>query len=72
MNLEDIYTIVKSNTTRGNSQFYKPLDKEMSERIRADYAKRTLVSLEGDPYHKFFTKSGTLLATGYARVVIGD
>ena len=35
------------------------------------WKKRLRIPLEGNPEPKFFTKSGTLVAIGYRRVVIG-
>jgi len=71
MTLKDIYAEIKRRTTRGNSKFYHPLDEHDSKVIREDYTKRTLIPLEGDD-REFFTKSGTLIARGYTRVVVGD
>ncbi|KKN61017.1 hypothetical protein LCGC14_0526420 [marine sediment metagenome] len=72
MNLDDIYAEIESRIIKGSSNFYRPLDEEMSKCIREDYTRRTLIPLVGNSDQKFFTKSGTLLATGYERVVIGD
>jgi len=36
-----------------------------------DYEARLALPLEGNPTQRFFTKSGTLVATGYSRIVIG-
>jgi hypothetical protein len=70
--LNSIYTEITARSTKGHNNFYRPLKPEDSELIRADYAKRTLIPLIGNLEQKFYSKSGTLLATGYERVVIGD
>lgn len=39
--------------------------------MRTDYEKRMILPLAGQPDVKFFTSAGTLIATGYERIVIG-
>jgi len=39
---------------------------------RTNYVKRLKLPLEGSDDVSFFTKCGTLVARGYARVVVGD
>lgn len=72
MNIEEIYKEIEERTVRGSNKFYKPLDKEQSQIIREDYKSRVLISLDGSDTQEFYNKSGTLLAVGYERVVIGD
>ena len=40
--------------------------------MSTDYSSRLSIPLAGSPDVSFFTKSGSRLATGYERVVIGD
>jgi hypothetical protein len=70
--LNDIYDEIEKRTTKGDPRFYKPLDEEMSRLIRADYTNRTYLSLEGSTGQTFFNRVGTLMAVGYARIVVGD
>ena len=72
MDIQEILQEINNRTKWGSNNYYKPLDKEASDTIRAYYAKRLLLDLEGNDKQKFFNHSGTLLAIGYTRVVIGD
>lgn len=71
MKLEEVYKEIENRSVKGNPRFYNPLDEKSSKLICEDYEKRLLLSLEGG-YFIFYTKSGTLIAEEYERVVIGD
>jgi hypothetical protein len=74
--LDEVYETVRRNAAaRGTKDFYAPLPDEESRLIRADYARRVRLPLEGDASGlepEFLNASGTVVARGYVRVVVGD
>lgn len=77
MTIQELLKKVKSNTTNGSKDFYKPFPPEESHQLR-DFYKSLLqapgvdLPLEGQPDFEFYNKCGTLIARGYTRIVIGD
>lgn len=71
-NLRAILDKVQSRTEKGSSSFYKPLPPDESQIVRLHYLSQLKLSPNGDPRKVFWTPVGTVLATGYERVVIGD
>lgn len=70
--LSQIYQRVHENTQKGSRAFYARLPLEDSILIREDYLSRLQIPVAGNNNTMFFTPSGTHVATGYIRVVVGD
>jgi hypothetical protein len=53
---------------------YKALPDELSNRVRKEYARALpyYMNTIGDPVCDLYSSKGVLIATGYARIVIGD
>ena len=67
-----IHKKIDDQTKRNNPNFYQPLSSYESQIIRAEYASRLTLSIEGNNITKFYTNCNTHIATGYTRIVIGD
>ena len=72
MKIEEVLKIAKSRTERGSKDFFKPLDEEQSKMIREYFKSKITIPLEGNKHMEFRNKCGTLIATGYQRIVVGD
>lgn len=66
--LRRILSNVKNNVSRG---LYPPLSKEDSKTVRAFYAEQIRLPLSGEKV-KLTNEYGTIIATGYNRIVVGD
>lgn len=62
----------KARQEKGHPRYYKPLPPELSALVRAHWASGVALPLGGSGGRRFFTPRGSLLATGYRRVVVGD
>lgn len=72
IDLAELYNKISCKAQRGSQHFYAKLSPEESELIRIDYQTRLYLPITGNAITQFYTKAGTHIATGYARVVIGD
>lgn len=70
--LDRIYAEINQRTQERSEFYYRPLNEQDSKLIRADYAKKVLIPIDGNEFFEFCSQSGLLLAKGYERVVIGD
>lgn len=70
--LAGAYQRITENTKKGSRTFYARLPLEDSILIREDYLSRLQIPVTGNSNTVFFTPSGTHIATGYTRIVIGD
>jgi hypothetical protein len=53
---------------------YKKLPPELSKSVRNQYLNdlSSVLNINGDNNYRLYSKEGTLIATGYNRIVIGD
>lgn len=72
MDIKELLRVARANTQKGSKDYYKPLPKEQSEMIREYFKSKIDIPLDGDPDMKFYNKSGTLISSGYNRIVVGD
>jgi len=70
--LQQLYQKIKERSTKGSPFFYQSLSPLESQIIRQDYKNHLTISIEGNKLTKFYTNSGTHIAIGYERIVIGD
>lgn len=70
--LSEVLLEISKNTKKGSKNYYKPLDPEKSKIARDYYRTTFYIPTDGDDTVEFYNKSGTQIAIGYNRVVIGD
>lgn len=71
--LESALEMVRERQEKGHPQFYRPLPKEASKIVRDHYRKRLAIpEFGGGEEVVLKNECGTVIATAYRRVVIGD
>jgi hypothetical protein len=68
---ERIQAKIKQNSRKDSLSYYAPLSSEESAVIRKHYRNQLTIPENGSSL-SVYNKSGTLLATGYLRVIAGD
>lgn len=70
--LETALEVVRERQQKGHPQFYRPLVKEASQLVKGFYRRRLSIPEHNAEDVILKNDSGTVVATGYRRVVIGD